>query len=57
MDKPARRRAEVQADYVGFEVPDRFVVGYGADYAEHFRHLPFIGYIECPGGGGDGAEG
>ncbi len=50
MDKPARRRAAIQADYVGFEVPDRFVVGYGADHAERFRNLPYIGYIETPPG-------
>ncbi len=46
MDKPARRRAAIKADYVGFEVPDKFVVGYGADYAERYRNLPYIGYIE-----------
>ena len=46
MDKPARRRVEVSADYVGFEVPDKFVVGYGADIAERYRNLPFIGYVE-----------
>ena len=49
MDKPARRKADIKADYVGFEVPDRFVVGYGADHAERFRNLPYIGYIEEDG--------
>ena len=48
MDKPARRSVDVRADYVGFEVPDRFVVGYGVDFAERFRNLPYVGYIEEP---------
>jgi hypoxanthine phosphoribosyltransferase len=48
MDKPDRRRADIKADWVGFKVPDKFVVGYGADYAERFRDLPYIGYIEEP---------
>ncbi len=52
MDKPARRRVEIKADYVGFEVPDRFVVGYGADVAERFRNLPYVGYIEEESKGG-----
>lgn len=42
LDKPARRRDAIQADYVGFSVPDRFVVGYGLDYGEHYRNLPDI---------------
>lgn len=42
LDKPARRREAIQADYVGFSVPDRFVVGYGLDYGEHYRNLPDI---------------
>jgi hypoxanthine phosphoribosyltransferase len=46
MDKPDRRRVDIQADYVGFTVPDKFVVGYGTDYAERYRNLPYIGYIE-----------
>ncbi len=46
MDKPARRKVSIKADYVGFEVPDKFVVGYGADCAERFRNLPYVGYIE-----------
>lgn len=45
LDKPARRRAPVQADYAGFEVPDAFVVGYGLDYAEKYRNLPYIGIL------------
>ena len=46
LDKPARRRADVKADYVGFEVPDAFVVGYGLDYAEKYRNLPYIGILK-----------
>jgi hypoxanthine phosphoribosyltransferase len=42
LDKPSRRQMPVQADYVGFEIPDEFVVGYGLDYAERFRNLPDI---------------
>ena len=42
LDKPSRRKADVQADYVGFEIPDCFVVGYGMDYAERWRDLPDI---------------
>ena len=46
LDKPARRRAEVKPDYVGFEVPDAFVVGYGLDFAEKYRNLPYIGILK-----------
>ena len=46
LDKPARRRADVQAKYVGFTVPDAFVIGYGLDYAEKYRNLPFIGVLK-----------
>jgi hypoxanthine phosphoribosyltransferase len=46
MDKPSRRSVDIRVDYVGFEVPDRFVVGYGVDFAEHYRNLPYIGYID-----------
>ena len=42
LDKPSRRQMPVQADYVGFKIPDRFVVGYGLDYAERYRNLPDI---------------
>jgi len=42
LDKPARRKVEVSADYVGFPIENHFVVGYGMDYAEHFRNLPDI---------------
>ncbi len=46
LDKPARRKAQVTPDYVGFEVPDEFIVGYGLDYAEHYRNLPYIGVLK-----------
>lgn len=45
MDKPARRCADITADYYGFNVPDEFVVGYGLDYAERYRNLPYIGVL------------
>lgn len=45
LDKPARRRVPVEIDYVGFEIPDRFVVGYGIDWAGRYRELPYVGYI------------
>jgi len=46
LDKPSRHRTEVKIDYLGFTVPDRFLVGYGIDYAERYRNLPYIGYLE-----------
>ena len=46
LDKPARRQAEVYAAYAGFEIPDAFVVGYGLDYAEKYRNLPYIGILK-----------
>ncbi|MCC6744872.1 MAG: hypoxanthine phosphoribosyltransferase [Acidobacteria bacterium] len=48
LSKPARRQIEVPIDYVGFEIPDEFVVGYGLDHAERYRNLPFIGVVENP---------
>src|SRR5215475_13069294 len=45
LDKPARRVEKVRADYVGFSIPDLFVVGYGLDYAERYRNLPFVGVL------------
>jgi hypoxanthine phosphoribosyltransferase len=45
LDKPARRVEDVKADYVGFEIPDYFVVGYGLDFAERYRNLPFVGIL------------
>ncbi len=46
LSKPSRRKVQVQVEYVGFEIEDRFVVGYGLDYAERYRSLPFIGVME-----------
>ena len=45
LDKPARRTHDVEADFVGFEIPDFFVVGYGLDFAERYRNLPFVGVL------------
>ena len=45
LDKPSRREVEVKADLVGFEIEDKFVVGYGIDYAQRNRNLPFIGAV------------
>ena len=45
LNKPARRIETVRASYVGFEIPDEFVVGYGLDYAEQYRNLPFVGVL------------
>ena len=46
LDKPERRVVDVHVDYVGFEIPDEFVVGYGLDYDQKYRNLPYIGYVE-----------
>ena len=46
LSKPDRRECEVEIEYLGFEIPDEFVVGYGLDYAEKYRNLPYVGYIE-----------
>lgn len=46
LDKPDRRTADIQTDYCGFEIPDEFVVGYGLDYAQEYRNLPYIGVIQ-----------
>jgi hypoxanthine phosphoribosyltransferase len=45
LDKPSRRTEAVQADYVGFQIPDFFVIGYGLDFAERYRNLPFVGVL------------
>jgi hypoxanthine phosphoribosyltransferase len=50
LDKPSRRRVDVPLDYVGFTIPDRFVVGYGIDFCEWYRELPYIGYLPAEGG-------
>jgi|UniRef100_A0A7V5XYY2 hypoxanthine phosphoribosyltransferase len=46
LDKPDRHKIEIPIDYLGFKIPNKFVVGYGIDYDERFRYLPYIGYIE-----------
>ncbi len=46
LDKPERRVSPVKVDYTGFEIPDEFVVGYGLDYAQRYRNLPYIGRVE-----------
>ena len=45
LNKPDRRKADVRPDYCGFDIPDAFVVGYGLDYDEHFRNLPYVGIL------------
>lgn len=45
LDKPSRREVPVAVKYIGFSIPDEFVVGYGIDYAQHYRHLPYIGKV------------
>jgi hypoxanthine phosphoribosyltransferase len=46
LDKPSRRKVDIVPDYCGFEIPDEFVVGYGLDYAESYRNMPFIGVLD-----------
>lgn len=46
LDKPSRRQTDFEADYVGYSIPDEFVVGYGLDYDEKYRNLPYIGVLE-----------
>ena len=46
LDKPSRRLRDINADFCGFEIPDEFVVGYGLDYAEKYRELPYIGVLK-----------
>lgn len=45
LEKPGKRKVEIEADFVGIKIPDKFVVGYGLDYANYYRELPFIGAI------------
>ncbi|EOI5777601.1 hypoxanthine phosphoribosyltransferase [Cronobacter malonaticus] len=45
LDKPSRREVDVEVEYVGFSIPDKFVVGYGIDYAQRYRYLPYIGNV------------
>ena len=46
LDKPSRREKPIAPDYVGFTVPDEFVVGYGLDYADRYRNLPYVGVLK-----------
>jgi hypoxanthine phosphoribosyltransferase len=57
LDKPARRLADIPIDYRGFEIPDRFVVGYGLDFDERYRNLPYIGVLKPSVYGGAPPEG
>src|SRR5215467_7270047 len=50
LDKPERRLAPVRADYVGFSIPNEFVVGYGLDYSERYRNLPYVGILALGSG-------
>ena len=47
LSKPSRRQVDVKVEYIGFEIEDRFVVGYGLDYAEQYRNLPYIGVVNA----------
>lgn len=46
LDKPERRKVDINVDYIGFEIPDKFIVGYGIDYAEKYRNLPYIASLK-----------
>ncbi len=46
LNKPSRRKVEVPVDYIGFEIPDRFVIGYGLDYAQKYRNLPYVSVLD-----------
>ena len=46
LDKPSRRQVSLEADYVGFTIPNKFVVGYGLDFNEHYRNLPYVGVLK-----------
>lgn len=47
LDKPSRREVDVKVDYTGYQIPDEFVVGYGLDYAQIYRNLPYIGVVQA----------
>lgn len=46
LNKPSRRVVDIDVDYIGFDIPDEFVIGYGLDYDEHYRNLPFVGVLD-----------
>ena len=46
LDKPERRKVDIEADYVGFTIPNEFVVGFGLDYNEQYRNLPYVGVLK-----------
>jgi hypoxanthine phosphoribosyltransferase len=46
LNKPERRKVDISPDYSGFDIPDEFVVGFGLDYSEHYRNLPYIGVLK-----------
>ncbi|SCX89548.1 hypoxanthine phosphoribosyltransferase [Alkaliphilus peptidifermentans] len=46
LDKPERRKCDLKLDYIGFDIPDRFIVGYGIDYAEKYRNLPYVAILK-----------
>jgi len=56
LDKPSRRVTDVKVDYTGFEIPDEFVVGFGLDYAQRYRALPFIGKLSITNEGSEAQE-
>lgn len=49
LNKPSRREIEIEADYVGFDIPDEFVVGYGLDFDQKYRNLPYVGVLKTGG--------
>ena len=49
LDKPSRRTADFHADYIGFQVEDLFIIGYGLDYDQKYRNLPYISYLQNEG--------
>lgn len=46
LNKPSRRKVEIDVDYIGFDIPDEFVIGYGLDYNEYYRNLPYVGVLK-----------
>ena len=45
LDKPSRREVDVPVEWIGYSIEDKFVIGYGIDYAQRYRHLPYIGHV------------